>query len=246
MAPDAMNTPEHEEAWLLIPWWVNGSLADADEKLVRTHLTGCATCRQEVAAQSRLRESMVNEDRVAYAPQAGFEKLWSRIEELERDAPGAVQNPSLLDRPAAFPSPVPGPMPPYARPRPQGLVPKWLLAVVLGQAVGLALLTAAFLQARMQTPTQTPTPSPVDSVYRTVTVPKPGHGADLQIRAVFASHTTLAEVGMLIRATGLTVISGPTEHGVYTLGLPAGTATTAATLARLRASPQVLFAEPVP
>ena len=39
---------EHERVWLLLPWFVNGSMHDAEE--VRVHVGECLVCRREVQA----------------------------------------------------------------------------------------------------------------------------------------------------------------------------------------------------
>jgi len=56
---------------------------------------------------------------------------------------------------------------------------------------------------------------------------------------------TLGQLADLLSARGLQVVSGPTEAGVYTLGLgPASHAAVGTALRALRADPRVRFAEP--
>lgn len=43
-----MPDPRHDEINALIPWYVNETLQDTERQMVETHLTGCATCRQDV------------------------------------------------------------------------------------------------------------------------------------------------------------------------------------------------------
>ncbi len=42
------SNPLHEDVRLLLPWFVNGTLADAERESVQSHLDGCAECREEV------------------------------------------------------------------------------------------------------------------------------------------------------------------------------------------------------
>lgn len=109
----------HRECWDLLPWLVNDRLSHADRARIETHLKGCPACREELAAQRQLRERMAAGERVAYSPAASFEKLWSRIEELEREVP---RGPSVQKK---------------SRPAP---LSRWLAAAVIVQALALAWL----------------------------------------------------------------------------------------------------------
>ena len=39
--------PAHTQAWSLLPWYVNGSLAEGERTLVRAHLGECLVCARE-------------------------------------------------------------------------------------------------------------------------------------------------------------------------------------------------------
>ncbi|MEO1679702.1 MAG: zf-HC2 domain-containing protein [Pseudomonadota bacterium] len=45
---------DHQAVWEMIPWYLNGTLEDADQRRVAAHLNRCAACRAEVAEQRRL------------------------------------------------------------------------------------------------------------------------------------------------------------------------------------------------
>jgi hypothetical protein len=67
------------------------------------------------------------------------------------------------------------------------------------------------------------------------------------IRVVFAGNVALDDMNRVLRGIGAQIIAGPSEAGVYTLGLAAGTADKSGVekaIAQLRADGRVMFAEP--
>jgi len=67
----------HIAAWELIPWYVNGTLDEADRRLVETHLLQCPVCNDEVDAQSRLRDAMKTSDGIR---QRHAELAWAALD----------------------------------------------------------------------------------------------------------------------------------------------------------------------
>ena len=45
---------EHETAWQLLPWFVNGTLQAGERQLVERHMNACLICRREIGALSKL------------------------------------------------------------------------------------------------------------------------------------------------------------------------------------------------
>ena len=67
------------------------------------------------------------------------------------------------------------------------------------------------------------------------------------IRVVFAGNVALDDMNRVLRGIGAQIIAGPSEAGVYTLGLAAGSADRSGVekaIAQLRTDGRVLFAEP--
>jgi hypothetical protein len=230
--PDA-----HDEVLAVLPWFVNDSLDEAETARIDAHLRGCAGCRREYEFERRLHGSIRAEvSSVDHAPQASFEKLWSRIEEVERDVPRGP-NPSPL--PAATPGliGVPTTTPPAATPDRIGVptssrVPKrprrWLIAASLLVAFGAGVFAAS-------------------PAYRTATRAGPVAPSMSAVRAVFDPSTTVEELTRILRESRLTIVAGPSESGVCTLALePGGAGSVDDALLRLRADPRVRFAEPAP
>jgi len=217
------------EAARLLPWHLTGRLAAADAARVAQHLGQCATCRADYESQRALRERLRDDGPLEYAPQAGLAATLARIDELGRElaAPArASSSPAGVELPA--------PARRAARLRAaHWRAPQWLAAAVVVQAIGLGVL-GSLLHAR----------GTATAGYETLSTPvadAPGG----QLRAVFAADMTLGQLADLLSARGLQVVSGPTEAGVYTLGLgPASHAAVGTALRALRADPRVRFAEP--
>ena len=54
----------HENAWSLLPWYLNGSLAEYEHKAVDDHLNECLVCRRELLSLTALADAVLrrNED----------------------------------------------------------------------------------------------------------------------------------------------------------------------------------------
>jgi hypothetical protein len=213
----------HDDAWHLLPWFVNGSLRREVHSDLDAHLAACADCRSEVALQMKVRDSLSREDVRQASTQSSFDQLWARIE-AQGDAADDTHAPADL------------PVIPAAKPRSARAagMPRWLVAAVVVQAVGLVTLGWFTLNnsPRVAANYQTLS-SPATSVERG------------RIRAVFAPDLELRELQALLASAELTIVAGPTESGVYTLAPTKEKADIDAALAGLRRNATVRFAEPI-
>jgi hypothetical protein len=216
---------QHARASALLTWMVNGRLAGAEAQWLNEHLQGCSACRDELAAQRRIRDALVREPTVEFAPQASFNRLWKRIEADTLEADGGTTAAMGAAARAARGSAFSGRL--RASP--------WMRAVLAAQAAAILVL-GALLWQRAAAP-----------AYRTVTETAPTlQATGPVVKAIFDDQVRLADVKEILAAAGLVVAAGPSEAGVYTLVARDGrsTAIPPATLARLRADPRVRFAEP--
>jgi hypothetical protein len=225
-----MNRPtdapgSHDAAFALIPWLVNGRISRSEQESLERHVSGCDVCRLEVEQQRRLRQAIRRDtSNVEYAPQASLQKLLARIDASER---GIENDDEQLVREAV---PQPGPATDSARRR-------WMVAAATVMAVGIGgLLTWA-----IRSPSSLFPPA-----YQTVTTPRAHADREGAIRAVFSPTVTIDELTGIVSATGLTIVDGPSESGVYTLSVQAGSGVDVDDVVmRLRSDPRVRFAEPV-
>lgn len=203
---------EHDEVSQLLPWYVNGTLRDGDRQRIEQHLQACAACREDLRLETRVHTELSSDAAVAYMPAASLKRLQARLDGLQ----------TIGTVPAAVSSAPPGQ---------RWLTPRAWKAASLA-ALGLALALVAAQQWR---------DSRGRPAYYTVTtaaVPVPG----AVIRAVFSPRMSVSELHDLLNEAQLSIVSGPSEAGVYSLGLNSHRNPSEA-LVRLRAHPTVLFAE---
>jgi anti-sigma factor RsiW len=72
---------EHEQAFELLPWLVNGRLEPPERDAVEAHLRSCLPCRRELKEQQRLRTALREHPAVHISPQTSFERLARRLAE---------------------------------------------------------------------------------------------------------------------------------------------------------------------
>jgi len=218
-APERMECAD--EVAQLLPWFVNGTLSDEDARRVDAHLERCEACRMDAADQGRMLELLRAPEQVEYSPQAGLRKLLSRLDKFER-ADQAAPSAAVVTK---------------AGWRSAGNSVRWLAAAVVIQ--GVALSTIAGVELLHQPSFERA------AAYKTLTSVRVEAAS---LRVAFVPTTTLAELQDLLRANQLVALAGPSDAGIFTLGLDpsaAGEQAQAVVLARLRADPRVRFAEPL-
>jgi len=212
-ASRAGGSPEHREISALIPWYVNSTLADHERNRVEAHVEICAVCRDELTMERQIFAGM-GETAIEYMPAVSFKRLQARLDALQTQS-------EALDRR-------------LARHVTRRITRSGLMAASMAvMAVTFGLLaTDRWVQFRAQ---HAP-PS-----YRTVTnsAPRPAGEA---IRVVFSPAITLLEMQAILQESQLTIISGPTEAGVYSLA-PESNRPLSSSLALLRRHATVRFAE---
>jgi anti-sigma-K factor RskA len=216
--PHNSDPREHPTIAALIPWYVNGSIGEAERQRVDAHLQRCAECRYTLAGERAVYQGMNAEPTVEYMPAASLKRLQARLDGLAA-APAAD---TAADGAA--------PESPGRRSMPwQGL----MAASVAVMALALSALAAdRWMQYRAHAAPN----------YFTVTTAA-ARAPDEVIRAVFSPTITLVELQAILDEAGLRIISGPTEAGVYSLAAASHRPVNSSSLALLRANAKVRFAE---
>jgi hypothetical protein len=195
----------HQEASLLLPWYLNGSLSGEERDAVQAHARHCISCRRDLEQQKALERAFEAGSAAALPPEPNVAAL--RARELMRRHP-------RTDRAAAGAgvravAPASEPVPRFAwllRPldalRAQ---PPRFAAISLGiVALGLAgVLTVALLPRQ-------------DPAFVTLTEPVQ-LPAGRYLRIVLHPDAGPDQAANLAQRAGLSIAAGPTGRGVYTL-----------------------------
>lgn len=211
----------HQQAWELLPWFINGTASAEERRLVEKHLVQCQDCRAELAWQRQLHAVMMQDQSPPLDPEQGLERLWQRIDRASvGEAEAATNSPQAVAAPHKY-------KPAF----------RYALAAMLVLQVG----ALAILGAQLVMPQQAGDPA---AAYSTLSSHETV-AAHATIRIVPAADMTTGELGALLRQLDLHIVSGPTEAGVYSLAPLLPHADTNAQLVGLRASANIRFAEPV-
>lgn len=213
----------HGECWNLLPWIANESAAAKEVARVEAHLRDCRECQEELEFQRQVRNAIRSEEAVVLAPQTSLQKLMQRIDtvaDMEDDAGIA-------------------PIEPVATPRREpARWSRWLPIAAAVQGIAITGLLAALWSQSRETLT-----APRFTTLTTQAAIARGP----VIRVVFAGNVALDDMNRVLRSIDAQIIAGPSEAGVYTLGLAADTAGNSGVdkaIAQLRADSRVMFAEP--
>lgn len=212
----------HEDTRLLLPWYLNGTLAGDELQRVRRHIGACLVCRQELAHLRRKVELIEEYDQPLTSPEQSFARLMQRIEADKRRHTKAE---SILGSLAST------------------IKNRWWSARRPALAVSLLALVAATTAGLLL---QQDTSKSV--TYRTLAdapAVMTGSSTNGMLRAVFDGSLNLDAFHQLLRECGVTINAGPNSVGAYTLQTLAGGGAQQEALACLRETPVVRFAEPV-
>ncbi|MEQ8653355.1 MAG: hypothetical protein RIC87_12905 [Kiloniellales bacterium] len=212
----------HQEAWDLLPWYVNGTLTPEEAASVEVLLQRHADLREELAAQRRLAKGVAALDVMDVEMESALGSLSQRLETSavppaadDRQGAGGSRSGGIgdllrrfLSRLLAFDARVVLPM----------------------GAAAAALVLVVVLQPIDQK----------DQDFTTLTNPDAAlsEGANLTVKA--AAGADRAALDALFSAQGLRLVSGPSPKGVYALAAPEGD-DPKAIAARLAESPLVDF-----
>jgi hypothetical protein len=74
----------HEEALELLPWYVNGTLSDAEHSGVERHVRSCLPCRVAMQEEYHLAALLKQQPTVPLSADGGFEQLLAEIDAAHR------------------------------------------------------------------------------------------------------------------------------------------------------------------
>ena len=194
----------HRECWELLPWMANESAAAKDVARVEAHLRDCAAnARRSWTLQRQLRDAIRAEEAVVLAPQTSLQKLMQRIdtpqEEVDASSKSHVRSRlhrSRLPRPARrrharAGSPIAAVLQGSGD---RGTARRGMVAIAKRHCRRLAYITMSSGAPVARGPV---------------------------IRVVFAGNIALDDMNRVLRSIDAQIIAGPSEAGVYTLGLSA-------------------------
>jgi putative zinc finger protein len=222
MREEAHGERVHQRVWELLPWYVNGSLAERERERVEAHLAACLRCQGEERVCRRMAGDVAKGGEVAPAPHpVQLQRMLARIEESEREERESAGPRRLL---APLRSLV------QATPRP-------LRGALVAQAA-VILLLVGFLAWSASRPAQPP------ADFHVLESPPPATVPTVHLRVMFSPKATEKEIRELLQGIHGEITAGPSRMGAYTVEIPATGDPEQVVLTRLRAEPQVMFAEP--
>ena len=180
---------EHDIVQLLLPWYRNGALDEAESARVEAHLRGCARCQADIAWQRKLLDGIPAATDAVDAPaDARLERARAT---LRANIEAATPPPARRSAKA----------PPSWRSTPAWL--RWLLGLQFAAIAGVLLL--AGLSA------------PRDEAYRALgAAPRAGAAS---IVVVFRPEASERQIRAALRDSDARLVDGPTVTGAYLLGV---------------------------
>jgi len=211
-------TDEHQDAWQLLPWLVNETLAIGERERVLAHVKTCVPCRDEIEQQRLILTTMQKVDPLSHGAPSGADALLERIDSAERrDAIGAP--------------------PKSARFR------EWKTLATQPVAIAASLAAVLIAVGLIALP---PADNDDAAVYRTLTDVADLPVSDAPFLAViFAGQLPESERLRILGEIGGQIISGPSTEGLYTIAIESDATdeNLSVLLQQLRQDPRVRFAE---
>ncbi|MGI9304458.1 MAG: zf-HC2 domain-containing protein [Gammaproteobacteria bacterium] len=210
-------TSSHEDIYLLLPWYANGTLDASEQAKVEAHINGCAVCRREIEFLSGVEQAANSRNGIHALPQNGLATTLRKIEALES---GGGEQPSMVDRLREYLSRLfsPGSF----------MNPAWATAV---PALALAMLAGYLLW-------------PADNEsheYRTLSSENKALESPLRLEVTFVAGTTVRQASDLVNGIDDRILIFAADDGSYTLEVPSenGHMTAAAVLKKLKSNAKI-------
>lgn len=222
------HSSEHQQATLLLPWYVNRTLHSDEFHLVESHLKSCLICKIELANLQKLSASISQEDMIAPVAHASFLQLKNRIHKNETPAKKKSWFFDCLFSFRLWLSSL-------STKNLTSLYPSFVLGSVL--LLTFSLISPAFF-AENQNSTD---------LFRTLSSSKPITGKQNEIRLVFSNEVTQNEIMQIVNSVQGQIVAGPTLQGVYRVSIgkeEINSENLIKAISLLQNKKQVIFAEP--
>ena len=239
MSP-ALTPPGCEAVSEMLAWHANGTLGATDRALVESHIGVCNACRNSLALERRIVESIrAPRDNVEQSPHAGWQKLAARLDEEQdetREMPAERRAASVPRAPATVSPLVP------AAPR---ATKRFNWSVALGAAVALQAAAIAVLAVALVHNRQ------VEEAprFHTLSNEDPTLAASGPLlRIAFDSAIDEAAARGVAQTVSGQILAGPSPDNVYTFVFQPGADSRLNmndTVGWLRRQAHVLLVEPV-
>jgi hypothetical protein len=219
----------HSDVWMLLPWYVNGTLEGTELNKVQQHLRVCITCRQELAEQQKLAEAIGQSSVIDLAPQASLARLLQRIDSevppADRRQKGWSRLRSLWTQ-----------------------LLEWLSGLRLPQRAWIAVSLLVILLVLAPTARFWLSSVPREPQYHTLASPNsvPAAGST-DIQVVFAKTLDQEQIQQVLHSLPAEIVAGPSASGTYTVRIitrDRSNQEMLAMLVRLSQQPGVLRVEP--
>jgi len=218
----------HQDISLLLPWYVNKSLHDAEIKQVENHLNVCLTCRRELVTLQKLAAAVQQEGSLDSAAQVSFSRLKKRIHTSNAVSPEKTPETPVV---AALPGKRKG----FGKP---GFA-QWALPQP-------AFALAAILLLSLMMPRFIDTGTIQQNDYRTLSDAENPVVNQNTLRVIFSNDTQQPQINDILASIQGRIIDGPTAQGIYTVAVDSELASKEVLdrIMSLRKNTRVIFAEP--
>jgi len=180
---------EHQQLVLLLPWYVNRSLADAERRQVERHVKECVLCRREISRLQNLAKLVQQPTELDLAARNSFAAVY-----------GKLQVPADANRQGAGK---------------QASTVRWLNRSRLYRiGAGLAVAASLFLALLPVLPPRQPA-----DAYLTLAAPLKASSAQVKLKVVFSPALPDSQVDAVLQHLGAVRVGEPNAAGALTVAL---------------------------
>ena len=186
----------HQEIFLLLPWYVNGTLAPDEFAEVRAHFNDCLTCQHELEFLSNIERAATDQNDVYVIPQNAFASLIKRIEQAQSNK---LENSGLMGR------------------------LKQLFTNSLSCVFLRPMSCAAFVSTMVFAVAiffLWPTSFTTEPMYQTLSTQDTSRKSSLRFRVIFADDSSVIDARDLLEKQKVHVVVLQQEDGSYMLKIP--------------------------